>query len=432
MALEDAAWDVVRGKRRVKVGVDTNAQPTRAQSTETDQKGRPGAKLSKAVKAQLKQVSNQAPQVLVKVTGRKVGYGSVLSHMQYIAGETRKADFTIEDREGFELDRKQDLQSIAKEWTDDERGHARSRTDAVGMVFAMPEGTDPQKVRSAARATVDAHIGLNHDYVLALHTDTPHPHVHVIVAAQGDNNTRFNPGPDELHRLRQSFAHELRSRGVEAEASSRMARNVREAAPSSPLHQMRKRVAANIDIARSGQAATVTIHAGSKPELARRSIRNAAFQLYGRNASIKTQLIRTKEGPQIALIVKPAKGRTVNATTLTKAIKDKGHKIAPFNAAQLVPNADNVMARDALAVAGGSKPRNQIARNQDDNWRAAKEVYGAVINELGQGAPDDQKLAERLNKFIQQRDSQKGRMDKLIEQAAIIESRRKDIQTPTR
>mgnify|MGYP003643791967 FL=1 len=60
--------------------------------------------------------------------------------------------------------------------------------------------------------------------MLALHTDTDHPHVHLTVATEGADGTRFNPRKADLHHMRETFAHELRARGVAAEATPRRAR----------------------------------------------------------------------------------------------------------------------------------------------------------------------------------------------------------------
>ena len=47
----------------------------------------------------------------------------------------------------------------------------------------------------AVRAPGHAEFGDNHDYALALHTDTPRPHVRLAVQAEGFDRTRFNPRP---------------------------------------------------------------------------------------------------------------------------------------------------------------------------------------------------------------------------------------------
>jgi len=107
----------------------------------------------------------------------------------------------------------------------------------------MPEGTDPEKVLGAVRSLAHAELCDNHDYVLALHTDTPRPHVHLTVQAEGLDRTRFNPRPVQLHRFRERFARELRERGVAAEATPRRARGRGIAGSSMALVKLRARLA---------------------------------------------------------------------------------------------------------------------------------------------------------------------------------------------
>src|SRR3546814_18634634 len=77
----------------------------------------------------------------------------------------------------------------------------RYPVSSVSLIFSMPEGTDPEKVLGAVRALAHAELSDNHDYVLALHTDTPRPHVHLTVQAEGLDRNRFNPRPVQLNRF---------------------------------------------------------------------------------------------------------------------------------------------------------------------------------------------------------------------------------------
>jgi type IV secretion system T-DNA border endonuclease VirD2 len=110
------------------------------------------------------------------------------------------------------------------------------------MIFSMPEGTDPDHVLGAVRAVAQAELSDNHDYVLALHTDTPRPHVHLTVQAEGLDRTRFNPRPVQLNRFRERFARALRERGVAAEATPRRARGKGVAGSSMALVKLRQRL----------------------------------------------------------------------------------------------------------------------------------------------------------------------------------------------
>jgi hypothetical protein len=92
------------------------------------------------------------------------------------------------------------------------------------------------------RETAERMIGDNHDYLMALHTDTPRPHVHLTVQAEGLNRKRFDPRREDLFRFREAFAEALRSRGVEAEATPRYSRGQGRAGTSMALTQLRSRI----------------------------------------------------------------------------------------------------------------------------------------------------------------------------------------------
>src|SRR3546814_354272 len=116
--------------------------------------------------------------VLVKVTGRKKGAKHLAAHLDYIG---RHGDIPLETRDGEQLATKEDAQRIADEWSDSLYWRQGTSVSAVAMVFSMPAGTDPETVKQAVRETAERMIGDNHDYLMALHTDTPRPHVHLTV-----------------------------------------------------------------------------------------------------------------------------------------------------------------------------------------------------------------------------------------------------------
>src|SRR3546814_2600670 len=91
----------------------------------------------------------------------------------------------LETRDGEQLATKEDAQRIADEWSDSLYWRQGTSVSAVAMVFSMPAGTDPETVKQAVRETAERMIGDNHDYLMALHTDTPRPHVHLTVQAEG-------------------------------------------------------------------------------------------------------------------------------------------------------------------------------------------------------------------------------------------------------
>lgn len=235
MGLESALWEATRPSFRVRYIHDPNGQPLIPLYASY------GSASGKTARAKLARIARRAPEVLVKVTGRQKGGRHVKAHLEYIG---RKGGVNIETRDGETLTSKDDIVERAAEWSDTLKWRSRPTVSSVSLVFSMPAGTDPDKVLGAVRALAHAEFSDNHDYVLALHTDTPRPHVHLTVQAEGLDRTRFNPRPVQLNRFRERFARELRARGVAAEATPRRARGRGVAGSSMALVKLRARLRA--------------------------------------------------------------------------------------------------------------------------------------------------------------------------------------------
>ena len=234
MSLEPALWEATRPAFRVRYIHDPTGPPLVPLYASY------GVANARTARAKLARIVRRAPEVVVKVTGRQRGGGHVKAHLEYIG---RKGGIDIETRDGEILTSKEDIADRAAEWSDTLQWRSRPTVSSVSLIFSMPEGTDPDKVLVAVRALAHAELSDNHDYVLALHTDTPRPHVHMTVQAEGLDRTRFNPRPEQLHRFRERFARELRERGVAAEATPRRARGRGIAGSSMALVKLRARLA---------------------------------------------------------------------------------------------------------------------------------------------------------------------------------------------
>ena len=233
MGLESALWEATRPAFRVRYIHDPDAVPKPPLYASF------GIADAKTARAKLARIVRGAPEVVVKVTGRQKGASHVKAHLDYIG---RKGEIDIETRDGELLTSKEDIAERAEEWSDTLQWRSRPTVSSVSMIFSMPEGTDPEKVLSAVRALAHSELSDNHDYVLALHTDTLRPHVHLTVQAEGLDRTRFNPRPVQLNRFRERFAQELRERGVAAEATPRRARGHGVAGSSMALVKLRARL----------------------------------------------------------------------------------------------------------------------------------------------------------------------------------------------
>lgn len=233
MGLESALWEATRPAFRVRYIHDPTSSPRVPLYASY------GFATGPTARAKLARIVRKAPEVVVKVTGRQRGGVHVKAHLDYIG---RKGEVEIETRDGEILTTQEDVAERAAEWSDTLQWRSRPTVSSVSLIFSMPEGTDPDKVLGAVRALAHAELSDNHDYVLALHTDTPRPHVHLTVQAEGLDRTRFNPRPVQLNRFRERFARELRARGVAAEATPRRARGQGIAGSSMALVKLRARL----------------------------------------------------------------------------------------------------------------------------------------------------------------------------------------------
>ena len=233
MGLESALWEATRPAFRVRYIHDPASTPRVPLYASY------GFATGPTARAKLARIVRKAPEVVVMVTGRQRGGNHVKAHLDYIG---RKGEVDIETRDGEILTTKEDVAERAADWSDTLQWRSRPTVSSVSLIFSMPEGTDPDKVLGAVRALAHGELSDNHDYVLALHTDTPRPHVHLTVQAEGLDRTRFNPRPVQLNRFRERFARELRARGVAAEATPRRARGQGIAGSSMALVKLRARL----------------------------------------------------------------------------------------------------------------------------------------------------------------------------------------------
>jgi len=185
-----------------------------------------GARLSQSeARARLERIVRKTPEVMVKVSGKQYGAHHLGEHFSYIG---RHGKLAVRSSEGEIIDDPQRLKEIAEDWAMLDAAmneHGRDRPASLSLVLSMPGGsTDADTVLDAAQAFARILFEDRHAYMLALHTDTDHPHVHLTVAAEGRDGSRFNPRKADLHHMRETFAHELRARGVAAEATPRRAR----------------------------------------------------------------------------------------------------------------------------------------------------------------------------------------------------------------
>jgi hypothetical protein len=194
-----------------------------------------------AMRTRLQRIVDRAPEVMVKVTGRTRDAVHLRTHLDYIS---RNGQQELETQDGAVIAGRAEVKDLASDWAIAQLADRRTRTNAPfshSVILSMPAGTDSVKLSDAARAFAEDIFASRHEYVFALHTDTPRPHVHLSICSRGHAGERLNPKKVDLELWRQVFAQALRDRDVQAEATPRRARGITRKAERGPLRRMRER-----------------------------------------------------------------------------------------------------------------------------------------------------------------------------------------------
>ena len=254
------------------------------------------AKAPTDVRARLDRVAGRAPEVMVKVTGRTHDPVHLRAHLDYIS---RNGELPLETADGALVVGSRDVGRLAADWAAEQLCDPATRQSAPfshSVVLSMPEGTDPIALRDAARAFAADMFTGSHDYVFALHTDTPRPHVHLSICSRGHMGERLNPKKADLDLWRQAFAQALRDRGVEAEATPRRARGVTLKAERTPIRKLRDRHA-------SGRGQMSRVRQGAYREAAKAAFQGeTAPQTWERRSLERQALVRRTYLAQAALL----------------------------------------------------------------------------------------------------------------------------------
>ncbi|MFT3906691.1 MAG: relaxase/mobilization nuclease domain-containing protein [Steroidobacteraceae bacterium] len=237
-------------------------------------------RLSPAQVQQIARTVARTPEVMVKIlSGGAHSVAAVRQHLAYVG---RQGDVELLTDDGQRLQDREATADLIEDWDLD---LAESQAGLGGLqgrrapklvhklVFSMPAGTPADKVLLATQGFCREQLALRHRYVMALHTDEPHPHVHVVIKAISEQGERLNIRKATLREWREEFADQLRRVGVAANATPRFVRGetrprksdaVYRAARRGPSTHMRARV----------EAAAIALREADRPEaLAIRQVR---------------------------------------------------------------------------------------------------------------------------------------------------------------
>jgi len=132
----------------------------------------------------------RTPEVMVKVVNKgSSSLAGVGGHVGYIG---RQGAVELETDEGEVLQGPEVGNALLEDWNLDliqQRNKINLTPNkpkqpprlVYKLIFSMPAGTPPEKVQAAVRNFAREEFALKHRYVMALHTDEPHPHVHLVL-----------------------------------------------------------------------------------------------------------------------------------------------------------------------------------------------------------------------------------------------------------
>lgn len=186
-------------------------------------------------------IARRAPEVMVKITGRTRDGAHLRAHLDYIS---RHGALPLAGPDAERIEGRAAVTGLAAEWSEElaiEPGRRKDSPASVSIVLSMPKGTDPGRLQDAAAAFAGEVFGERFPYVFVLHDEGRHPHVHLTVRSLGLGGERLNPRKADLQLWRERFAHALRAREIEAEATPRRARGVIRKAERLPVRKLRER-----------------------------------------------------------------------------------------------------------------------------------------------------------------------------------------------
>jgi hypothetical protein len=191
-----------------------------------------GGRLTPAQVEQIRRTARRTPEVIVKVLPRGSNdLKAAGKHLDYI-GRYGKLDLETDDgervsgRTGRALldDWDLDIDDVRRQATLAGTDDRKPPKLVHKLMFSMPPGTPPEKVLRAVRNFAREEFWGEHRYALVLHTDEAHPHVHLALKAISEQGVRLSIKKATLRHWRSEFARNLRTLGVEANATERAVR----------------------------------------------------------------------------------------------------------------------------------------------------------------------------------------------------------------
>jgi hypothetical protein len=236
-------------------------------------------------------------------------------------------------------------------WADGKQGirkNGKSAHESFNIVLSMPPGTDREGVKLSAREFAKEKFD-NYQWVIAEHTDEPHPHVHLCVKAVNFDGIRLNPRKKDLQQWRELFAVRLREHGISANATPRRARGV----TKKGVKQVVRRIDAKNKAGQTAKPSRVTLGQQS-------ALRKVLVE--GKGAPVNPAASRIVEGRKQTVI---AYGQIAQALARSEEPADKrlAVDIASYVRSMPLPRTHfETMVEEARG--GKIKNRNDVTRER--------------------------------------------------------------------
>ncbi|SHE52185.1 Relaxase/Mobilisation nuclease domain-containing protein [Modicisalibacter ilicicola DSM 19980] len=160
-------------------------------------------------------------QVIVRVDGHAYNAHQIQQDLMDIS---KNGTVELEDERGFITLGEDEVCDLARDWSQD-RGKRRKNTrDTTNIIMSIQAIIDPSDVKNTVREFAKQQFGQNHQYAMALHTDTDSPQVHLTVKSLGYDGHRLHVKKGDPKKWRESLAAELGRLGIKAKATLRVHR----------------------------------------------------------------------------------------------------------------------------------------------------------------------------------------------------------------
>ncbi len=171
------------------------------------------------------------PEVVIKIESRvkkgtqtKIrGFRKLLDSAAYIS---RKGVLEMENQDGILLVGQEEIRQELEGWKTlsnipEEETGVRA---ATRIVLSVQGDIDREKFKEACREWAQTWLE-GYDWILCAHEDTPVAHVHILLRSRSFITGKiFKVFQNELYLIRETLACSLKSRGIEANATSRRSR----------------------------------------------------------------------------------------------------------------------------------------------------------------------------------------------------------------